>query len=154
MTIKPLGIPPIQPPPPQPMPCEDMEVKDFVLAWKTFLERLRDSGTVWIIVRAAAPILSEPLGFMWAQVLDKLIHLADSEEFREAINLDQDREQLCRVINRINLWYQTGGDDQLAFSAATDGKETLERWLGPRLSFNTNNLLKALNQLLCMLRCL
>jgi len=33
-------------------------------------------------------------------------------------------------------------------------KEAVERWLGQRLPPDINNLLRALNQLLCMLRCL
>lgn len=137
-------------------PCEEMTVDDFVDSWRSFLDTLRDLGHRWIAERDGP--LAEDLHRMWERVLGELIERAD--EIGPVIDPDHDREMICQIIWGIGAGDPggpnggIGGGAPGAFVSARMIKEAIERWLGPRLSPGTNDLLKALNQLLCMLWCL
>lgn len=141
---------------PLPIPCEEMTVENFVEAWTSFLGTLRDLGHQWIAERDG--VLAEDLHRMWDRVLGELIERAD--EIGNVIDPEHDREMICQVIWGIGGWDPDGpfggigGGVPGAFVVARMIKEAIERWLKQRLSPETNELLRALNQLLCMLRCL
>lgn len=137
-------------------PCQEMTAEDFMTSWSSFLERLHDFGANWI--RERGGILTDGLLGMWDQVLGGL--LSRLGEFWEIIQTVEDREALCQIVWGIGAWDPTGpfggigGGVPGTFVSARMIKEAVERWLAPRLSQETRDLLRALNQLLCMLRCL
>ena len=95
---------------------------------------------------------------MWRHVIGGL--LERSHEITDAANSDRENPMLCQIIWGIAPGIQpapseVSGAECRAHSCQRGMiKEAIERWLGQRLSPETNELLRALNQLLCMLRCL
>lgn len=144
-----------------PIRCEEITVDDFIESWRSFLDTLRDQGHRWIAERDGS--LAEDLHRMWDRVLGELIRRA--AEIGPVIDPKRDREMLCRIIWGIGAWDPggpfggIGGGVPGTFVSARIIKEAIERWLGPRMSSDSRyhpllEHLRALNQLLCMLRCL
>jgi len=137
-------------------PCEEMTADDFALFWESFLKQLGNLGESWI--RQHDSLLADDLLGMWQRTLEGL--LARLGEFREIARIAEGQEMLCQIIWSIGAWDPSGpfggigGGMPGAFVSARMIKEAMERWLAPRLSEETRALLKALNQLLCMMRCL
>ncbi len=138
------------------IPCEEMKAEDFFESWTFFLRQLGSLGEDWI--RDRGGILADGLLSMWRHVIGGL--LERSHEITDAANSDRENPMFCQIIWGIGAWDPTGpfggigGGVPGAFVSARMIKEAIERWLGQRLSPETNELLRALNQLLCMLRCL
>ena len=138
------------------IPCAEMEAEDFFKSWTSFLEQLNRFGKDWIKNRGG--ILADGLLSRWRHVIEGL--LERSHEIRDAANSDRENPMFCQIIWGIGGWDPTGPFEGIgggvpgAFVLARMIKEAIERWLGPRLLPETNELLKALNQLLCMLRCM
>lgn len=137
-------------------PCEEMSAGDFFESWRFFLQQLGGLGEDWIKGRGG--LLADRLLDLWRDVIGRL--LERSHEITDAANSDRENPLFCQIIWGIGAWDPTGpfggigGGVPGVFVPARLIKEALERWLGPRLSAETNDLLRALNQLLCMLRCL
>lgn len=132
-----------------------MTPEDLVRFWEFFLHSLRMSGEQWITDRDG--ILAGPVLGMWEEILARL--LERSGELGEVAGAE-DQQMLCQIVWGIGAWDPDGpyggigGGVPGTFVSARMIKEAVERWLAPRLSQETRDLLKALNQLLCMLRCL
>ncbi|MCO6452683.1 MAG: hypothetical protein J5I90_18015 [Caldilineales bacterium] len=140
-------------------PCDEMTVDDFIESWQFLLHEIRTLGNRRIDERAS-DLLKGPLWEMWNRVFDELLNEELLAELHAIVEENFDPEMLCRVISAIGAWDPNGpfgglgGEGDGKFYAAQQIKEDIERWLQTNMSPHMSELFKALNQLLCMMRCL